>query len=127
MKLAKIIFWTAAIYGILALLPGFFAEAQLSPPLAHPEYYYGFFGLAVVFQLVFILIARDPLRYRPLIPIAILEKAAFFFPTLLLWSQGRIAAGTTLAGAIIDGMLMLLFIAAWFAMRGKEPERRLPE
>ena len=37
------------------------------PPVTHPEFYYGFVGVALAFQLVFLTIASDPLKYRPLI------------------------------------------------------------
>ena len=83
MKFAKITYWLAAIYGILVLLPGFFLEAEFSrtspPALTHPEFYYGFYGSALVWQLAFILIARDPVRYRPLMLVSVLEKAGFRF------------------------------------------------
>ncbi|MEM8917919.1 MAG: hypothetical protein AAGE37_03585 [Pseudomonadota bacterium] len=113
----KIIFWGAAIFGIVALVPGFFSETQMQPPISHPEFYYGFHGLALVFQLIFIMIAMDPLRYRSLIPIAILEKASFFVPSLILWTQGRLVMGGPFIGAMIDGLLMLLFVLAWWLMR----------
>ncbi len=117
MKFVKIIFWGAAIFGIIALVPGFFSESQMQPPISHPEFYYGFHGLALVFQFIFIMIARDPLRYRSLIPIAILEKASFFVPSLILWSQGRLAVGGPFVGAMIDGLFLLLFVLAWWLMR----------
>ena len=64
MKFARATYWLAAIYGILVLLPGFFLEDQFSrtspPALTHPEFYYGFYGSALVWQFAFILIARSP-------------------------------------------------------------------
>ena len=33
-----------------------------------------FVGLALLWQMVFVLVAKDPLRYRPIMPIAILES-----------------------------------------------------
>ena len=121
MKAVKVIFWVAAIFGILALLPGYFGESQYDPAIAHPQFYYGFLGLALVFQLVFIMIARDPVRYRALIPIAILEKASFFVPSVLLWSQGRLEMSGSFVGALIDGLFMLLFIWCWWLSRGFRP------
>ncbi|SIO13173.1 hypothetical protein SAMN02745824_3074 [Parasphingorhabdus marina DSM 22363] len=119
MKATKTIFWVAAIFGIVVLVPGFFGESQIQPALSHPEFYYGFHGLALVFQIIFIMIARDPVRYRSLIPIAILEKASFFVPSLVLWSQGRLAVGGPFVGAMIDGLFLLLFILAWWLMRSE--------
>ena len=122
MKTISVIFWTAAIYGVLALLAGLLGEAQFnvaSPPaITHPEFYYGFHGLALVFQIVFVIIARDPLRYRLLIPVAILEKAAFFIPCLLLWHADRLDNSSSIfVGGMIDGIFMLLFGYAWFTSK----------
>ncbi|MEL6875916.1 MAG: hypothetical protein AAGM33_10615 [Pseudomonadota bacterium] len=123
MKATKIIFWIAAIFGIVVLVPGFFGEGQIQPAISHPEFYYGFHGLALVFQIIFIMIARDPLRYRSLIPIAILEKASFFVPSLILWSQGRLVMGGPFIGAMIDGLFLLLFVLAWWLMRSAGQEK----
>lgn len=112
MKSVRIIFALAAAWGFLALVPGLFGEAG-----ARPEYYYGFIGLALVFQLIFVMIAIDPVRYRPLVPIAILEKLAFFLPVTWLYWQGRVAMGAVFFGAMVDGLFMLLFALAWFLGR----------
>lgn len=118
MKLARIIFGIAAVYGILVLVSGLFTESlfnQMNPPaLNHPEFYYGFYASALVWQFAFLLIAHDPVRYRPLMLVAIVEKAAFFLPSILLWQAGRLAVGGPFYGALIDGVLMLLFALAWW-------------
>jgi len=120
-KAAQIIFWSAAIWGFVVLIPGLFGEAALGvampPAITHPEFYYGFYGVALVFQLIFVMIARDPERYGALIPIAILEKCAFFAPTLWLYHQGRVSVGGPFYGAMIDGVWMLLFAFAWWKNR----------
>ena len=117
MKAARIIFAVAAIYGIAVLLPGLFIESaamQSFQALSNPEYYYGFYGSALVWQIGFLLIARDPVRYRPLMPVAVLEKAAFFFACLWLWQSGRLGAGSgPFIGAMVDGALMVAFLIAW--------------
>ncbi|MEO9635993.1 MAG: hypothetical protein ABJF89_12355 [Parasphingorhabdus sp.] len=112
MKFVRTIFLLAAAWGFFALVPGLFAE-----PGPRPEYYYGFVGLALVFQLIFVMIAIDPLRYRMLVPIAILEKLSFFLPVSILYLQGRMALGPVFYGAMVDGLLMLLFGLAWFLLR----------
>lgn len=127
MKTISVIFWIAAIYGVLALLAGLLGEAQFnvaSPPaVTHPEFYYGFHGLALVFQIVFVIIACDPLHYRLLIPVAILEKASFFIPCLLLWQADRLDSSSSIfAGGMIDGIFMLLFGYALFAT--KQPQQQ---
>lgn len=123
MKTVRWIFLIAGIYGVLALLPGVFAELYAGP-VAAPEFYYGFFFLALVFQLVFLAIACDPVRLKSLIVICILEKLAFFAPTYMLFALGRVSMGGPLIGATIDGVLMVLFAFAWFKARrlGEEEE-----
>ena len=116
MNFVRIIFGLAAAWGFLVLVPGLFAEAG-----PRPEYYYGFVGLALVFQLVFVMIAIDPVRFAPLIPIAVLEKLAFFLPVTLLYAQGRVAMGPVFVGGMVDGLLMLLFLLAWFLSRRAAP------
>ena len=116
MKIVRIIFAVAAAWGLLAVIPGLFGDAG-----PRPEYYYGFLGLALVFQLIFVMIAIDPARFAPLIPIAVLEKLAFFLPVSLLYAQGRVAAGPVLVGAMVDGLFMLLFALAWFLARRAGP------
>ncbi len=123
MKATRIIFGLAALWGFVALVPGLFGEAAFNvampPAVTHPEFYYGFHGLALVFQLVFVIIALDPERYRALIPIAILEKLAFFAPTMWLFAEGRVQIGGPFYGAVIDGLLAALFILALDLTRSK--------
>src|SRR5689334_16082459 len=69
-KFASRVFLGAGIYGVIALLPQYFLEKKLGqdfpPPLTHPEHFYGFIGVALAWQLVFLTISRDVQRYRPL-------------------------------------------------------------
>jgi hypothetical protein len=121
---ARRVFLGAGIYGLVVLLPQYFLEQQIGrdypPPITHPEHFYGFVGLAVVWQLAFLLIARDVVRYRPLMPLAVAEKAAFAIPTFMLFASGRVAAATT-AVAGLDAVLGALFLAAYLATRPAPP------
>ena len=112
MKFARRVFLVAGVYGLLVLLPQYFMEGRigrdLPPPITHPEHFYGFIGLAVVFQLLFFLIAGDPVRYRPVMWIAVLEKLSFGVPVIILFLLGRIAP-PVLAGGLIDLLLAVLF------------------
>jgi hypothetical protein len=116
MRLARWIFLIAGIYGVLVLLPGFFVELA-GRPQAQPEFYYGFLALALVWQQVFFAIARDPAGLRWLMPVAVLEKAAFFAPSVALHIAGRLAVSGPFIGAMIDGVWMVLFAVAWRATR----------
>jgi len=70
MKFARIVFLIAGIYGILVLTPLYFLEQTIGretpPPITHPEFFYGFVGVGLAWQIVFLIIARDPLRFRPM-------------------------------------------------------------
>jgi hypothetical protein len=118
MRVARWIFLISGIYGALVLIPGFFLERLTPPPtLTHPEFYYGFYGSALVWQFVFLAIAREPAKLRPLMLLAVLEKAAFFAPSLWLYFSGRLAMGGPFIGGLIDGVLMVLFAFAWWCSR----------
>ena len=116
MLFARWLFRIAGIYGLAVLLPQYLMEEQVGrenpPAITHPEYFYGFLGVAVSWQIAFLLIAQDPLRYRLLMLPAILEKATFGIAVLVLFAQHR-ASGTLLAFGIIDLMWGLLFLVAY--------------
>ena len=116
MRAAKLIFGIAGGYGLVVLLPLFFVGPWLVPPTIRPEDYYGFLGAATAFQLIYITIARDPARFRPLMPIGTLAKLSFFMPVAILWAQGRTPAPTLIL-ATIDLLLGIAFLAAWRATR----------
>ena len=80
MTFARRIFTLAGIYGLLVMTPMYFLEPQISAmgkPLSNPESYYGFVGVTLVFQLVFLTVGRDPERFRPIMLLGVLEKASF--------------------------------------------------
>ncbi len=56
-----------------------------------------------------------PVRYHPLMALAVLEKATFFGVCLWLWQASRLQpVSGPFIGAMIDGALMLAFHrAAW--------------
>ena len=80
MKVARWIFGIAAVYGFLVIAPLYFTEARIGhddpPAITHPEFFYGFIGITLAWQVVFLLIARKPARYRPLMLVSVLEKLA---------------------------------------------------
>lgn len=116
MRVARWIYLVAAIYGLLILAAGLFAERSLdatAAPLPHPEFFYGFYGSAIAWQFVFLLIASNPTRFRVLMPITFLEKAAFLVSNLILMAMGRMSMGGPFIGGLIDGLLLVLFVLAW--------------
>jgi hypothetical protein len=117
MKFTRIVYGIAAAYGLLVLPPLYFLVDRIGreapPPIAHPEFFYGFLGLAILWQIIFVLIAKDPVRYRPFMPLAILEKFVYSIPVIVLYSQGRLHPNI-LKSAMGDPILGILFIAAYF-------------
>jgi hypothetical protein len=116
MKLARWIFGIAGVYGILVIAPLYFMEARIGrddpPPLTHPEYFYGFTGITLAWQIVFLMIAREPTRYRPLMLASVLEKLAWGVAAIVLFQQQRVS-GMTLGFGGIDLLLGALFVVAF--------------
>jgi hypothetical protein len=120
MKFAKIVFWIAAIWGVLVLTPLFFIFDSIGrndpPPVTHPGFYYGFATVGLAFQFVFMVIATDPARFRPVMIPSVFEKFSYVIAVVTLYLQRRIhPADLTFAGA--DLLLGLLFVAAYFKTR----------
>lgn len=116
MKFAKYTFYAAGIYGLIALLPQYFLEAKnnndFPPAITHPEYYYGFVGVGLAFQIAFLIIARDPVKYRQMMIPAMIEKFSFSIAVFALFAHGRVASMIVgLAG--VDLIFGLLFAAAF--------------
>jgi hypothetical protein len=123
MRFPGLTFLVAGLYGLAVLLPQYFLLEKngrdYPPPVNHPEYYYGFVGLAVAWQFVFILISRDPARHRPLMLPAVLEKLAWGVPVVILYAQGRLPPPALVTG-IIDLILCALFLVAYLKTPGRE-------
>ena len=114
-RFARRVFRIAGVYGVLVMVPQFFMEARIGrdfpPPITHPEHFYGFIGIALAWQVLFLMIARDPVRYRGAMLPAILEKLAFGIPCIVLYSQGRLALAVLIPG-LVDLVLAALFFAS---------------
>lgn len=120
MKFTKTVFWIAAIYGFILLTPMYFLlntiGREAPPTISHPEFYYGFVGVTLLWQCIFVFIAVDPFRYQAIIPIAILEKFSYTVPVLILYSMGRVQFNI-LGTALVDPIFAILFIMAYFRMQ----------
>jgi hypothetical protein len=117
MRFAKTVYFIAGIYGLIVLVPQFFTEEKTGrdfpPAITHPEYYYGFIGVAVAWQVLFLILSKDPVRYRAMMIPAVLEKASFAIAVLILFYQHRIPS-IILAAGIIDLTFGVLFTLAYF-------------
>jgi hypothetical protein len=120
MKFASVVFYVAGIYGLLNLLPQYFLEERVGvdypPPVTHPEYFYGMLGVAIAWQLAFLLIGRDPVGLRVMMLPAMFEKFSFAAACAVLYGQGRLP-GVVLGFGMIDLVLGVLFVAAFRATR----------
>jgi hypothetical protein len=125
MRFARRVFLVSGIYGLLVMTPQYFLEHHLSrddpPAVTHPEFYYGFVGVTVAWQVLFLVIARDPHRLRPAMPVAVLEKAAFAVAVPVLYSLGRVHA-TLLVFAVLDATWGVLFATAYVRTREPPPQ-----
>jgi hypothetical protein len=117
MKFAKIVFWVAGIWGVLIITPLYFMFDLIGrrdpPAITHPGFFYGFVGLALAWQIAFLFIATDPVRYRPLMIPSIIEKFSFNVAVVILVLQARMhRSDLILAGT--DLLLGVLFVIAYF-------------
>jgi len=120
MKFAKIVFWIASIWGVLVIAPLYFMFDVIGqkdpPPITHPGFYYGFVSVALAFQVVFIVIARDPVRLRPMMIPSALEKFGYGATLVILYLQNRVHP-QDLVFAGVDTLLGVLFLVAFFRTR----------
>jgi hypothetical protein len=116
MRFAKWVFLLAGISGILILVPPYFLEARIEqddpPALTHAEFYYGFLGLCVAWQILFLVIGTDPVRFRPAMLPSLVEKGSFVVAIAALYARGRVTARWP-ALAAMDAMWFVLFLAAY--------------
>jgi hypothetical protein len=120
MRFAKWVFWSAGVYGLLVITPMYFTEARFGadhpPAITHPEFYYGFAGVTLAWQFLFCLIGTDPSRFRPAMPVAMLEKATFAVAVPILHSRQPLPMPIRI-GATLDAVLLVLFAIAFVVTR----------
>jgi hypothetical protein len=123
---AGTVFVAAGIWGIAVLTPFYWlvdvTGRRYAPPAESPQFFYGFFAVALAWQLAFLVIGWNPVRYRPLMIPAILEKFGYVATLAVLHWQERIAWVDAQA-AIPDGLLGLCFVLAFVRTRVRHPSR----
>jgi hypothetical protein len=116
---AKLLFLVAGIYGLAVVVPLFFLENKIGelepPPISHPEFYYGFAWVTVAWQIVYLLMSRDPVRFRPMLIPAVLSKAGFAITAYYLCVVGRLAARNLVLPST-DLALAALFIWVYVSL-----------
>lgn len=128
MKFARWTFGIAGIWGVVVLTPLFFMEqrisAQYPPAITHPEFYYGFVCVALAAQFMFLIIATDPMRYRPMMFVGMWEKFSAVAAVVVLGFMERISSAVA-SGILFDFIFGVLFVVAW--LKTKRIEQLAPE
>jgi hypothetical protein len=116
MKFAKIVFWSAGVWGVLVLTPLYFMfdviGRQDPPPITHPAFYYGFVGVGLAWQIAFLIIATNPVRFRPLMIACVVEKFSYAVTLIVLYLQRRLHASDLTFG-VVDLLFGVLFVLAF--------------
>ena len=117
MRFAKIVFWIAGIWGVLILTPLYFMfdviGRQDPPAITHPGFFYGLVSVGLAWQFAFLVIARDPVRFRLMMIPSVIEKFGYGASLLVLYFQQRIHP-SDLVFAGVDTVLGVLFLLAFF-------------
>ncbi len=116
MKFARVVFTAAGVAGLAILLPLYFMFDRLGtmypPPINHPEMFFGFLAVTIAWQLAFLVIASDPIRYRPLMLPAMVEKFLYVATLVVLFQRGSMSAAQ-LAPNGLDLLWGVLFVIAF--------------
>lgn len=121
MKFPKYTFIGAGVWGLVVLLP-FYALVDITgrlyaPPTEYPQFFWGFMSVALAWQVGFLVIGTDPIRFRPLMIPAILEKMGYVATLIVLYAGGRISS-LDLQPVLPDFVLGVLFVAS-YVLTGK--------
>jgi hypothetical protein len=119
-RFARWVFLLAGVVGLIEVTPLLFLEKTIGalqpPPITHPEFYYGFVVVVLVWQVAFLILSRDPVRYLPLMPALFLEKLLYPLVVAVLYAQGRVTANS-FPGPILDLIWLALFVKVWADLR----------
>jgi cytochrome b len=120
---AKIVFTIAGIWGVAVLTPFYWlvdvTGRHYHPPTDYPQFFYGFFSVALAWQIAFLIIGSNPARFRPLMIPSMLEKFGHVLTVASLYGQARISTQDAQA-AMPDLLLGVLFIVAFAKTRTSE-------
>jgi len=116
-RFARWVFGAAGLYGIVVVAPMFFMERQMAPGAAHPVFFYAWVSVDLVWQILFLMLSTDPTRYRPMMPVCVLEKAVAVVAIPWLYVVGRVG-GMWLGAAAVDLVFAVLFLGAYGATGG---------
>jgi len=116
MKFARVVFWIAGVWGVIVIAPLFFLRnevgRQMPPAVTHPEFYYGFAIVTLMWQVSFFIIARDPARYRAFMIPPSIAKLGYSAIVVVFHLNGEVSK-TQLLFAASDFILAILFLVAY--------------
>ena len=117
MRFARWVFRIAGIYGIVVMAPMLVMEREIAPGLVHPVFFYAWISVNLAWQILFLVLAMAPRRYRPMMLVCVLQKATAIIAIPWLYALGRVG-GMWLGAAATDLGFAVLFIVAHRMMRG---------
>lgn len=127
MTFARTVFRVAAVWGVLVLVPLFFmfdgSGIPGNPPFTYLQAYFGFLCVTLAWQFAFWVIGSDPVRFRPLMIPAMVEKFAFVLALAVLYTQRHVGSSEVLP-AVPDFVLGVLFVAAYVKTQPPTPTGR---
>jgi hypothetical protein len=116
MRFARVTFLLGGIWGLIVMTPLYFMYdtigRQYPPPITHPDMYYGFVSVTWVWQVAYLLISTDPVRFRPFMLVGILAKSLYFATMTAVYVSGGIQP-SQLAAVTPDLVLAVLFAIAF--------------
>jgi hypothetical protein len=125
-RFAKFVFVGAGVWGIAVLTPFYWlvdvTGRRYAPPTEYPHFFYGFFAITMAWQLAFLVIGSNPIRFRPLMVPSMFEKFSYVVTLVVLYNQARIS-GADFQAAIPDVLLGILFVGAFVKTRVSKPSK----
>lgn len=122
----QVLFSVAAIYDGLLGAAFLFAGSALfqwfdvTPP-NHPGYVEFPAALLIVFALMFMAVAKNPIGNRNLIPFGILLKVSYCGVVLFHWLTAGIP-GMWKPFCLLDLVFLIFFVWAWTVLRGEKTQ-----
>ena len=116
MKFAKWILVLAGMVGMISLFPLYFKEHTIAPDLMYPVFYYGFISINIIWQLMYIYISHDPVKFRPIIFFGFMVKIIGAISIFFLIIQDR-AEYWWIAIALVDFIFSILFLVSFFVLK----------
>ena len=112
----EVVLGAAFLFGWSALFRWF----GVTPP-NHPGYVQFPAALLIVFGLMFVAVAKNPIRNRNLIPYGVLLKASYSGLVLFYWLTTGVP-GMWKPFCVFDIVLLILFAWAWAALRTEKAQ-----